>query len=287
MAAKKGLGKGLGALLEDADYKRSEGQEVLELKIVEVSPNRNQPRQHFDDEKLSELAASIKKHGIMQPLIVKREGNKYLIVAGERRWRAAKLAGMKTVPAIIRELTSREVMEMALIENIQREDLNPIEEADAYDKLMTEFGLTQEQLAETVGKSRPAIANTVRLLSLEDSVKGLIADGSISSGHARALLGLSDKQKQKEAGEYIFSKGLSVRQTEELVKKINVGPKPISENSLEKQSTPEVKQLENKLKSYLGTKVKIECIENKKGKLVIEYYSLDDMDRIVDLIIKG
>jgi len=285
MAVKKGLGKGLGALLEEADYKPSEGQEVMELKIGEVSPNSNQPRQTFDDVKLSELASSIKKHGIMQPLIVKREGSKYLIVAGERRWRAAKLAGLKSVPAIIRELTSREVMEMALIENIQREDLNPIEEADAYDKLMTEFGLTQEQLAETVGKSRPAIANTVRLLLLAEGVKRMIADGSLTSGHARALLGVSDKTKQEEAAAHIVERGFSVRQTEELVKKLSVAQKPAKKKK-GKKSTPEIAQLENKLKTYLGTKVRLDAIDQKKGKIVIEYYSLDDIDRIVGLIMK-
>ena len=286
MAVKKGLGKGLGALLEDADYKPSEGQEVMELKIGEVSPNRSQPRQMFDDEKLSELAASIKKHGIMQPLIVKREGSKYLIVAGERRWRAAKLASLKTVPAIIRDLTSREVMEMALIENIQREDLNPIEEADAYEKLMTEFGLTQEQLAETVGKSRPTIANTVRLLSLDETVKEMISDGSISSGHARALLGISNKEKQIAAAEHIVEKGMSVRQTEELVKKLSVRPAKGKAAKQKQKRAPELNQLETRLKSYLGTKVSVDAVDNKKGKIVIEYYSLDDADRIIDLILK-
>jgi len=286
MAVKKGLGKGLGALMEDADYKRSEGQEVMELKIGEVSPNRDQPRQHFDDEKLSELAASITKHGIMQPLIVKREGSKYLIVAGERRWRAAKLAGLKAVPAIIRELSSREVMEIALIENIQREDLNPIEEADAYNKLMTEFGLTQEQLADTVGKSRPAIANTIRLLSLADEVKAMIAEETLSSGHARALLGFSDKAKQVETATNIIEKGLSVRQTEELVKKLSTKIKGKAKKKKAQKTSPEIRELENNLKSFLGTKVKVESIDNKRGKVLIEYYSLDDFDRIVKLIMK-
>ena len=195
---KKGLGKGLGALISSAD---TENTGVKEIKINEIEPNLGQPRKHFDDEKLAQLAESIKQHGIVQPLIVKKEDDTYKIVAGERRWRAARLAGLDTLPVIVKELSSKQVMEIALIENIQREDLNPIEEAEAYEKLISEFGMTQEDISVTVGRSRPAIANSIRLLTLQEKLKNLVINGEISSGHARALLALDDNTVQSKTAE--------------------------------------------------------------------------------------
>ncbi|MDI9500692.1 MAG: ParB/RepB/Spo0J family partition protein, partial [Bacillota bacterium] len=212
---KKGLGKGLGALL-GTDEPENKG--VIEVRINEIEPNTDQPRKTFDDEKLAALAESIKQHGIVQPLIVQQDGNMYRIVAGERRWRAARLAGIDTVPVIVRDLSDRQVMEVALIENLQREDLNPVEEAEAYEKLISEFGMTQEEVASIVGKSRPAVTNAIRLLSLSDDIKTRLISGEISSGHARALLAIDDAKLQLKAMQEIIEKEMSVRETEKLIK---------------------------------------------------------------------
>ena len=271
---KKGLGKGLGALI--ASETNDDNTGVIEVKINEIEPNSDQPRKYFDDDKLSQLSESIKQHGVIQPIIVKKDNNMYTIIAGERRWRAAKLAGLTKVPVLIKEYTDKQVMEIALIENLQREDLNPIEEADAYQRLMEEYNLTQEQIADTLGKSRPAIANTLRLLSLPNSIKNYVVSGDLSSGHARCLIVLSEEIKQQVAARYIIDNKLSVRETEKYVKKIQQDtPKKID------KINPDIVDIENRLKNILGTKVKL-LAKNNKGKITIEYFSNDELDRIID-----
>ncbi len=277
---KKGLGKGLGALISTAEADDISG--VKELRINEIEPNAGQPRKHFNDEKLAQLAESIKQHGVVQPLIVQKDGNTYKIVAGERRWRASRLAGLQTIPVIIRDLSSKQVMEIALIENLQREDLNPIEEAEAYEKLMDEYGMTQEEISVTVGKSRPAIANSIRLLSLQDTIKKMVIAGDITSGHARALLSIEDKAVQLKAVEEIIKKGLNVRDTELLVKRLTALPKSIKKKNVQ---DVEYQAIEERFREVFGTKVKI--MNNKKnGKILIEYYSMDELDRIINIVEK-
>ena len=273
---KKGLGKGLGALISSAD---TENTGVREMRLNEIEPNLGQPRKHFDDDKLSQLAESIKLHGIVQPLIIKREDDTYKIVAGERRWRAARLAGLETVPVIIKDLSSKQVMEIALIENIQREDLNPIEEAEAYEKLIAEFGMTQEEISIAVGRSRPAIANSIRLLTLQEQLRNLVINGDITSGHARALLAIENKAIQIKASEEIIGKGLNVRETEKLVKRI-ISKK---EKKEPKKLDEEYLAIEDKFREIFGTKVKI-VRSNKSGKIMIEYYSVEELERIVELV---
>jgi ParB family chromosome partitioning protein len=273
---KKGLGKGLGALITSAE---SDDSGVREVRINEIEPNSEQPRKNFNDAKLSQLSESIKQHGVVQPLIVQRDGSIYRIVAGERRWRAARLAGLQTVPVIVRELSSRQVMEIALIENIQREDLNPIEEAEAYEKLISEFGMTQEEVSNTVGRSRPAITNSLRLLSLQDKIKTSLISGEISSGHARALLSIESKEVQLAALDEIIKRELSVRETELLVKQLSKPKKP----KKAKTDDVEYRAIEDKFREVFGTKVRI--MNNKKnGKILIEYYSPDELDRIISII---
>lgn len=273
---KKGLGKGLGALITSAE---TEDNGVREIRINEVEPNIGQPRKNFNDEKLAQLAQSIKQHGIVQPLIVQRDGSKYKIVAGERRWRAARIAGLRTVPVIIRDLSNKQVMEIALIENLQREDLNPIEEAEAYDKLMNEYSMTQEEIAGTVGKSRPAIANSLRLLNLQDKIRIRLIDGELTTGHARALLAIEDQELQLRAADEIIKKELNVRETEQLVKRLT------QQKQIKKKKEDDVEYLaiEERLREVLGTKVKIMNNKNK-GKIMIEYYSLDELDRLISLV---
>ncbi len=273
---KKGLGKGLGALISSAE---SDDNGIREIRINDIEPNIEQPRKNFNDEKLTKLAESIKQHGVVQPLIVHREGNTYRLVAGERRWRAARLAGLQTVPVIVRELTDRQVMEIALIENIQREDLNPVEEAEAYEKLISEYGMTQEEVSNTVGRSRPAITNSLRLLSLQDKIKSSLISGEISSGHARALLSIESKDVQLKALEEIIRRELSVRETELLVKQLS-NPKKSKKT---KTVDAEYQAIEEKFREVFGTKVRI--MNNKKnGKILIEYYSPDELDRIISII---
>ncbi len=275
---KKGLGKGLGALITSAE---TDDTGVKELRITDIEPNSSQPRKYFNDEKLSQLAESIKQHGVVQPLIVQREGDTYKIVAGERRWRASRLAGLQTVPAIVRDLSNKQVMEIALIENLQREDLNPIEEAEAYDRLITDFEMTQEEISATVGKSRPAIANSLRLLSLQEKLKVKLIDGEITSGHARALVSLSDTALQLKAAEEIIKKELNVRDTELLVKRLTKLKTVKKKESID----VEYRAIEERFREVFGTKVKI--MNNKKnGKILIEYYSLDELDRIISLVEK-
>lgn len=280
MASKKSaLGKGLEALIPDIDIS---GQEdgVKEIDINEIEPNSGQPRKKFDEEKMQQLAASIKEHGVVQPVLVTKEGSFYKLVAGERRWRAARIAGLKTIPAVIKEFTPSEIMEISLIENIQREDLNPIEEADAYKRLIEEFGLTQEKISERVGKSRSAVANILRLLNLDERVKDYLMDGVLSEGHARALITINDSQTQFDTAKKIIDDNLNVRQTERLVKSVLLGK--IREKSV-KKSEPFINEAQEKLKNILGTKVNI-VHGRKKGKIEIEYYSYDDLERIIDML---
>ena len=278
---KKGLGKGLGALISTDE---DEETGVLEIRINDIEPNKGQPRKNFNDEKLTQLSESIKQHGIVQPIIVRKEDNVYKIVAGERRWRAARLAGIKTVPVVVREITNKQVMEIALIENIQREDLNPLEEAEAFEKLLSEFQMTQEELSNTIGKSRSAIANTIRLLGLSDIVKQFLISGEISSGHARALLAVEDKSEQEELCKEIIDRSLNVRQTESLIKSYLKNDLKTKENIKESNDEQYLK-IEEELQNIFGTKVKL-LSKNKKGKIMIEYYSSDELERIMELINK-
>jgi len=287
----KGLGKGLGALLSVEGIPEQLKDSVVELKITDINPNGEQPRKRFDEESLQELASSISENGVIQPIIVVKKGTGYRIVAGERRWRAARLAGFTVIPAIVRNLTELQTMEQALIENIQRQDLNPLEEAYAMDRLMKEHGLTQEQLSKKLGKSRPAIANTVRLISIDESIQDYIRNGDLTAGHARALLALSSVEEQKKAADIILSKELSVRETEEYVRRI-LAPKPEKEKSnsdLDKNIAAialSTKDVERKLTKYFGTKVKLKVKDQIKGKgsLVIDYFSYDDLVRVLEII---
>lgn len=276
---KKGLGKGLGALLDSENILLGSSA-VSELKINDIEPNREQPRKQFDQEKLMGLAESIKQHGVVQPIIVKKTETGYSIIAGERRWRSAKIAGLKTIPAIIKDISTREIMEIALIENLQREDLNPVEEAEAYQKLMDEHGLTQESLSKIVGKSRAAIANSVRLLSLTDKVKEMLVGELLTPGHARTLITIENEEKQNSLANTIVEKNLNVRETEKLIN-------DQTNQKKRKKSSPDrdanILDIEEKLKSILGTKVDLQHYSNR-GKIIIEYFSNDEFDRIVDLI---
>ena len=278
---KKGLGKGLGALINNEAIEENTGG--LELKINDIEPNAGQPRKLFDDEKLLQLSESIKQHGVIQPIIVKKDNNTFTIIAGERRWRAAKLAGLNTIPALIKDFTELQVMEVALIENLQREDLNPIEEANAFINLMNEFNLTQEQIAEKIGRSRSAIANTIRLLGLSNDVKKFIISGDLTSGHARTLVIIESEELQKTAAEYIIKNKLSVRETENYIKSL-LNKKQNNKNT--KTINPEYKYVEDKLKNILGTKVKLNTNKNK-GKITIEYYSNDELDRLLEFFYKN
>ena len=297
MAAKKnGLGKGLDSLIADkvnkpgtaskvADAKEP-GSDATMMNINKVEPNRDQPRKKFDEDALLELSESIKQFGVLQPLLVQKRDDYYEIIAGERRWRAAKLAGMKEVPVIVKQLTEQEIMEISLIENIQREDLNPIEEAQAYKRLLTEFNLKQDEVAERVSKSRTAVTNAMRLLKLDDRVQQMVIDEMLTTGHARAILGIEDPEKQYVTAQKVFDEKLSVRDTEKLVKNLQTEKKTSAqtENKLDPKMEAIYKDLEEQIKGILGTKVSINPKNEKSGKLEIEYYSQDELDRIIDLI---
>jgi ParB family chromosome partitioning protein len=264
---------------------------VVELKINDIHPNSDQPRKAFNEDGLRELADSIVENGVIQPIIVAKRGTGYRIVAGERRWRAARLAGLSVIPSIVRELSDQQTMEQALIENIQREDLNPLEEAFAMDHLMKEHGLTQEQLSKKLGKSRPAIANTVRLLSIDVSLMDFIRNGDLSAGHARALLALPGGDEQRKAADVVMTKELSVRETEEYVKKL-LSPVPGKaikdpELSVEAQAIAiSTRDVERRLTKHFGTKVKLKLKDQiaGKGTLVIDYFSYDDLQRLLEII---
>ena len=305
MAVKRnGLGKGLDSLIpnksdkltkpetkkNNSEVKVSPAKKVKEdpkaseilLKINQVEPNRDQPRKEFDEDALLELADSIKQFGVLQPLLVQKKKDYYEIIAGERRWRAAKLAGLKEVPVLIKSYTDQEIVEISLIENIQRENLNPIEEAMAFKRLLEEFHLKQDEVAERVSKSRTAVTNSMRLLKLSDKVKQMIVDDMISTGHARALLAIEDEEQQYLLATKIFDEKLSVRETEKLVKSLKNPKKEV------KKTTPEHQFIYNdiaeKMKSIMGTKVNINAKANGKGKIVIEYYSEEELERIYDLM---
>ncbi|MDO4734309.1 MAG: ParB/RepB/Spo0J family partition protein [Lachnospiraceae bacterium] len=291
MAKKKtmkgGLGKGLDLLIPGAETKE-EKKEALLLKTSQLEPNKDQPRKKFDEEAIEELAQSIKQYGIIQPIIVCKKDDYYQIIAGERRWRAAKKAGIREVPVVVKEYTDKEIAEISLIENIQREDLNPIEEAKSYKRLIDEYKLTQEELSERVSKSRTEIANKMRLLKLHDEVQKMLISGALSAGHARALLGLESKKDQLKAANEIIEKSLSVRQTEDLVKKMNEPKKDKTAKGKVDDSMEFVyRDLEKKLSDCLGTKVRISRKDKNKGKIEINYYSEDELDRLYGIINKG
>lgn len=276
---KTALGKGLGALLPDR------AEEVINIDIDRIIPGDRQPRKVFKDTSLNELAMSIKERGILQPIIVSRTGDgTFRLIAGERRWRAASIAGLTKVPAIIKDAASADSLEIALIENIQREDLTPLEMAEAFHRLMNDFALTQEELSAKVGKDRATVANYLRLLKLPDEIKGFINTGSLSMGHARALLSIEGKARQIEAARSIIHKGLSVRESETLAKRLSRQGKKRPESRSQKD--PQIASLEDRLIRSLGTKV---CIHHKgkRGKIEIEYYSLDELDRLLEVLTEG
>ena len=284
MPTKKGLGKGLNSLLSSNDLEIDDDSKVLEIDINKITPNKNQPRTVFNENSLNELADSIKEVGILQPIAVKKKSDYYEIIAGERRWRAARLAGLKTVPAIVMDLEGLKALEAALIENIQREDLNPIEEALTYCRFHDEFNLNQEEIAKKVGKSRPAVANAMRLLNLDKRVQIFVKEWKLSNGHARALLAIDDKDLQFETAEKIIDDELTVRQTEELVKSL-LEPKPEKEMPKIKHNPEAARAYLNiakDLKTILGTKVNIKNGKNK-GKIEIEYYSQEELDRLIGM----
>ncbi len=290
--AARGLGKGLDALIPvsndvknkkvNGSGEKEKGPETL-VKITMVEPNREQPRKTFDEDALNELAESIKQFGLLQPILVQDRKDHYEIIAGERRWRAAKIAGLKEVPVIIKNLTEQEIVEISLIENIQRENLNPIEEALAYKKLLNEFHLKQEEVAERVSKSRTAVTNSMRLLKLEEEVQKMVVDEMITTGHARALLGIEDGEQQIACAKKIVDEKLSVRDIEKLVKNMN---KPAKEKKASKDKSVDFiyQDIEEKLKLSLGTKVSVSAKENGAGKIEIEFYSNDDLERLLEIL---
>ena len=288
MAPKKGLGKGLDSLIvkkvnTDAASTDDVSRETL-LNINQVEPNPNQPRKRFNEDKLLELADSIKVHGIIQPLVVQKEGDRYIIIAGERRWRAARLAGIKEVPVVIRDFTEQELYDVALIENIQRQDLDPIEEANAYSNLIKEHHLTQDEVAERVSKSRVTITNSLRLLKLDPRVQQMVIDELLTGGHARALISIENPEEQYNLANRIFDEKLSVRETEKLVKKI-LHPKAVApEEPVNEADEAIYRDIEENLKTIIGSKVKITRKPGGKGNIEIEYYSTDELDRILDLL---
>ena len=296
VAKKSGLGKGLDALIpagnKKAPVKKETEPVIIEkivekkgvetLKITEVEPNREQPRKNFNEDALLELSDSIKQYGVIQPLIVQKKGDHYEIIAGERRWRAAKMAGIKEIPVIIKDYSDQQIMEISLIENIQREDLNPIEEAMAYKNLMEEFHLKQDEIAERVSKSRTAVTNSMRLLKLDKRVQQMMIDDMITAGHARTLITIEDPDVQYNIATKIFDEKLSVRETEKMVKFLQ---KPeIKRAKTEKINSFIYKDIEEKIKAILGTKVTVDHRSNNKGKISIEYYSNEELERIVYLL---
>lgn len=299
MAVKRGgLGKGLDSLIPDhkldklsekkqeqkvnpaGTESRESGEQMM--KISKIEPNRQQPRRNFEEDSLLELADSIKQFGVLQPLIVQKKKDYYEIIAGERRWRAAKIAGVKEVPVIIKEFSDQEVVEIALIENIQRENLNPIEEAMAFKKLLNEFHLKQDEVAERVSKSRTAVTNSMRLLKLDERVQQMIVDDMLSTGHARTLLAIEDPEQQYILANRIFDEKLSVRETERLIKQLKNPKKESAKKVIENDFV--YKDLEERMKSVMGTKVSVNQKANGKGKIEIEYYSDSDLERIFELL---
>ena len=294
MAKSMGLGKGLDSMIPKKISKepmKSSSKEVSKenmsretmIKITDIEPNREQPRRKFNEDSLQELADSIKQYGVLQALLLQKKGKSYEIIAGERRWRAARMAGLKEVPAIVKDYSSQEVIEIALIENIQREDLNPIEEAMAYQKLISEYKLKQDELAERISKSRTAITNSMRLLKLCPKVQEMLIEEMISSGHARALIPIEDAKEQEVVAQKVFDEKMSVRETEALVRKLQKEPKELKEKKTDKMELF-YKDLEEKIKNVMRTKVSIQKKSKKKGKIEIEYYSPEDLERIIELL---
>lgn len=287
---KRGLGKGLDTMIPPVknEKKSEKGDPAKEpetlVNITKVEPNREQPRKNFDEDALLELSESIKQYGLLQPILVQDRKDYYEIIAGERRWRAAKLAGLKQVPVIIKNLTDQEIVEISLIENIQRENLNPIEEAQAYKRLLNEFHLKQDEVAERVSKSRTAVTNSMRLLKLSDDVQRMVIDEMITTGHARALLGVEDPAEQYNLAQRIFDEKLSVREVEKIVKNMGKPVKPKKEKVVDKSMQIIYDDISEKLKTQLGTKVNIVPKEDGSGKIEIEFYSHDELDRILDLM---
>lgn len=274
---KAALGKGLESLLPE------KGEDIIRIEIEKILPNKHQPRKIFKDAALKELSTSIKEKGVLQPVIVSRNGDgTFSLIAGERRWRAAAIAGLKKIPALIKNVSSQDAVEIALIENIQREELNAVETAEAFSRLLKEFSLTQEDLSQRVGKDRATVANYLRILKLPDAIKTMLNEELLSLGHAKALLSVEMKQKQIEIAKEIVKKGLSVRETEALCKKLSQ-PKQVAKK---KENSPEVADLEHKLTSSLGTKVRLHH-KDKRGKIEIEYYSLDELDRLLEILLKN
>ena len=296
--AKKGLGKGIDVLIPQAKEKtKSEKENIKTKEVIKevvkeveqkininlIEPNKSQPRKQFDEEALQELSDSIKKYGVLEPLIVTKKSDYYEIIAGERRWRAAKLAGLTEIPVIVKEFSEQELVEISLIENIQREDLNPVEEAMAYKRLIDEFHLKQDEIAERVGKSRTAVTNAMRLLKLSEKVQQMLIDEMITAGHARAILSIADKEKQESIAMKVFDEKLSVRETEALVKRMLEPPKTAKKSKFSSAEDAIYENLEEKMKSIMGTRVQIHRKKNDKGKIEIEYYSKDELERIIDL----
>ncbi|MCR3761130.1 ParB/RepB/Spo0J family partition protein [Clostridium felsineum] len=281
MNKKGGLGRGLNALIIDNDSNEEKNSNSQKISLNLIRPNEHQPRKNFDGDKIVQLAESIKEHGIVQPLILKKKDKQYIIVAGERRFRAAKSLGLKEVPAVIIDATEKEILEISLIENIQREDLNPIEEALAYKRLIEDFELTQEQLSQRIGKSRVAITNCMRLLNLDERVQDYLIDGVISEGHGRVLLTISDKDDQYKLSQKIIDEDLSVRATEKLLKTYKESSDKNTEKSSEENQY--IVDIRDKLEGYFGTKVLLKSNKNK-GKIEIEYYSNEDLQRIIDIL---
>lgn len=292
MSKRRGLGRGLSSLIPTTPPVTSESDisetGVHSVALDDIIPNPSQPRQTFAPEALAELAASIKEHGLIQPLVVARSQDDasapFIIIAGERRWRASRLAGLKTAPVIIKDATPQSMLEMALVENVQRADLNPLEEAIAYETLINEFALTQAQVAERVGKSRTAVANTIRLLQLPLEIQQAVLEGQIREGHARALLGLSDRQVMAEAMKLVVERGLSVRQTEELVRRLNTPAPESTKRDDDLSASPEVRALEDKLRTRLGAKVNL-FRTRKGGRIVIHFFSEEELADLYDKII--
>lgn len=290
MSKTRALGKGLGALIPQLE--EDDLQNTQEISIEDIETNPYQPRRHFDPESLQELAASIKEHGVLQPLLVRKKDPGYQLIAGERRLRAAKQAGLSTVPVVVKALDDRTVMEIALVENLQREDLNPLEEAEAYQRLITEFNLTQEEVAKAVGKSRPAIANTLRLLNLPEPIQQLVANGQLTMGHARALLGLERPEEQLYISEKIITEKLSVRETEEIVRQTRlsgVSRETPGEEEEKKQKErqkidPNLQAIIDDMTRLFGTKVRIKK-NGERGKIEIEYYSPEEFERITEILL--
>ncbi len=281
---KKGLGRGIGSLLPDEPIEKEEKSSPIILKITDIEPNKNQPRKDFDKEKINSLADSIREYGLIQPLVVSEKPNgRYIIVAGERRWRAAKQAGLREVPVTIKNYTPEEIAEIALIENLQREDLNPIEEALGFQSLLEDYNLTQEAVSKKLGKSRSAVANSLRLLSLDDEIKELISSGKLSSGHARAVLSLPTKEKRLLLAEKIIEDDLSVRQAEALSKVLQKEAKKVKKQSAPSQYEIELSSICEKLSSKFGTKVTMSKSKNKR-KIEIEYYNDKDLERIIEIL---